>query len=152
MVSMSEAWNKRRLPTVVDYIFSKIDKQENGCWIWKGAKIGRPSQFNYNNEVGLAPRKVYEKLIGPIPEGLCALHKCDDPRCVNPEHLYPGTKKQNRKDFMERHPKARQLLIEGAKRAGIGSKNRWARLSPAERELFIQRRAQIQAEKRKNEK
>lgn len=150
MPATSKGWEKRRPPTVVEYISSKIDVQDDtGCWLWKGARAGRVGEFNYKNEVGLAPRKVYENLVSSIPESLCALHHCDDPRCVNPDHLYLGTKKQNRKDFMNRHPRARELLIEGAKRAGAGSKRRWDRLSPEERKEFIDKRAEIQKNKRK---
>lgn len=44
----------------------------------------------------------YEAIHGPVPDGLCVLHKCDVRLCVNPAHLYLGDKKQNMKDAMSR--------------------------------------------------
>lgn len=136
----AELWKKRRPKTVFDYIFNKIDVQTNGCWFWKGAKSNKVGGFAYDNEIGPAPRKVYEKLVGLIPNGLCALHTCDDYRCVNPKHIYPGTKKQNRQDFMQRHPKAKELMAEATKRANAGLKRKWDSMSPEERTAFIKMR------------
>ena len=45
-----------------------------------------------------AHRVAYVKANGPVPEGLWVLHKCNNPSCINPEHLYAGTPKQNGED------------------------------------------------------
>ena len=63
-------------------------------------------------------RYVYEKYIGKIPKGLCVLHLCDNPGCINPAHLYAGTKQDNVNDMFER----------GRDRSPKGEKNGQAKL------------------------
>lgn len=44
----------------------------------------------------------YERFIGPIPVGLFGLHTCDNPSCVNPEHIFAGTIKDNTDDMLRK--------------------------------------------------
>jgi hypothetical protein len=53
-------------------------------------------------KVTLATRFSYEKHHGPIPPGMCALHKCDTPICINPDHLFAGTKRDNTHDAIRK--------------------------------------------------
>lgn len=55
-----------------------------------------------NKKAERAHRVAYELEVGPIPEGLILRHTCDTPRCVNPSHLIPGTKRENAQDALER--------------------------------------------------
>ena len=52
-------------------------------------------------------RAVWEECFGPIPKGLFVLHKCDNPKCVNPEHLFLGTQKDNMEDKTRKGRQAR---------------------------------------------
>lgn len=85
-------WVKKRIKTDTN----------SGCWIWYGAKRNTGYGFIEINwrprKRKLAHRHVYELFNGPIPRGLFVLHKCDIPLCVNPEHLFLGTQKDNMVD------------------------------------------------------
>jgi hypothetical protein len=77
----------------------KIDAK--GCWIWQGGTnengYGRMRLANPRRQV-YPHRAAYEAFIGPIPDGLKVLHRCDVPRCINPNHLFIGTQKDNIRD------------------------------------------------------
>jgi hypothetical protein len=85
----------------------KIDKTAT-CWIWKG---GRTAQgygiFKQDKKPILAHRFSYEIHKGKIPIGMVMCHHCDNPSCVNPEHLFYGTPKDNRQDSLRKNRQAR---------------------------------------------
>jgi len=88
--------------------WSRVNRTEN-CWNWDGAKRGPYGGLHWDNKHLLAHRVSWQLANGEIPEGMCVCHKCDNPLCVNPEHLFLGTKTDNNKD---RDSKKRQATGE----------------------------------------
>ena len=103
-------WYNRRMDTKLsNRFFSKIDKTPSGCWEWNASKNHSGyGQFRYDGKVMLAHRASYIIFSGDIPEGNHILHSCDNPACVNPEHLRPGTDADNVADKMSRNRHAAQ--------------------------------------------
>ena len=78
--------------------WDKVEKTDT-CWNWTASSAdGRYGQFKYNGTMVLAHRLSWKLHNGPIPEGKHVLHKCNNPRCVNPKHLYIGTHTDNMRD------------------------------------------------------
>ena len=84
-----------------------IPVTESGCWLW----VGHISKDGYGRlrvagKKELAHRASYRAFIGEIPDTLLVCHKCDNPSCVNPNHLFIGTHQDNMNDKVA---KGRQL-------------------------------------------
>ncbi len=89
--------------TPKERLFERVVKTTS-CWNWTGST--RPTGWygciSVNGKNVSTHRLSYEIHIGPIPKGLCVLHKCDNPLCVNPDHLFLGTSKDNVIDSVDK--------------------------------------------------
>lgn len=91
------------------------------CHVWQRAadKDGYGLFTPHGKPIRRAHRFAWERANGPVPKGLFVLHKCDNPSCVNPAHLFVGTNEQNMQDMVdkrravhgEEHPKT-TLTVE----------------------------------------
>ncbi len=88
-------------------------KQTDYCWEWEGSrnKDGYGT-FKIGNDVVLAHRFAYQYIYGKTPKQV--MHKCDNPPCVNPDHLFSGTQFDNMRD--------KQLKGRARKMIGVSSK------------------------------
>jgi hypothetical protein len=120
--------------------------KDTGCWEWD--KVHPTNVYGgivFGGKQLSAHRASWIFHKGLEKETDCVLHRCDNRRCVNPDHLYVGDRKQNRKDFMERHPRAKELVDIGQKAATKGSKKKWDSMTVEQRKDFCKRRAEAQA-------
>lgn len=74
-----------------------------GCWEWTGSTndSGYGTLYRPPNPA-LLHRRVYEAIFGPIPDDLCVLHRCDNPPCFRPDHLFLGTIGDNNRDMRDK--------------------------------------------------
>ena len=88
--------------------FWKKVQKTNSCWLWMGSSCVY-GHLTINYKSVYAHRFSWEIHFGPIPKNLCVLHRCDNPLCVNPNHLLLGTHREN---MVDRDKKGRQAKHE----------------------------------------
>lgn len=91
-------------PSTIDRFWAKVVKTDS-CWPWTASKANKGyGAFGFRRDgrsvTVKAHRFSWELHNGPIPDGLCVLHRRDVPACVNPDHLFLGTKRDNNADMV----------------------------------------------------
>ena len=92
----------RRTRSLEDRFWEKVDvRGRNECWLWTASLQNGYGQIGIKGQrsPGKAHRVSWELHHGVIPEGLEVLHTCDNPRCVNPRHLFLGSQTDNLEDM-----------------------------------------------------
>ena len=89
------------MPISPERFWSRVNKSE--CWEWMGARNEKGyGVVAVDGKTPKAHRVAWELENGPIPAGVCVLHRCDNPPCCNPAHLFLGSKKDNNRDMISK--------------------------------------------------
>lgn len=105
--------------------WEKVDQSGGpaACWTWKArTNRGGYGYFRVGSKALTAHRVSYEMAYGLIPQGMLVCHRCDNPPCVNPAHLWLGTEQDNTQDSVQKGRRARQY----------GAANGFSRFSEAD--------------------
>lgn len=109
-------------------LLARIVSTPSGCWEWQGYR----TPFGYGTISLPGKRTVYahraswEVFRGAVPSGTCVLHSCDNPPCINPSHLFLGSRIDNNKDAVT---KGRDAISKGTSGLPIG----WKRMESRNR-------------------
>lgn len=90
-------------------------RKTSGCWLWRGPRDGAGyGVVRVDGESRRAHRVSWELHRGPIPAGMLVCHRCDNPPCVNPDHLFVGTHGDNQADKVAKGRQARGAAMPNA--------------------------------------
>ena len=92
--------------------FWKLVDQSGDCWEWRGRRDEQGYGFASRKR---AHRAAWEFANGRIRAGLCVCHRCDNPKCVRPDHLFLGSRAVNNADMRQKGRQARGSRVPQAK-------------------------------------
>ena len=102
------AGERERLMAMAERVLQRcIPEPNSGCWLWEGACNDKGyGQIWHDGRCQYTHRAMLESRVGALPKGVLACHRCDNPGCCNPDHLFAGSVKDNALDMVakRRHP------------------------------------------------
>lgn len=99
--------------STISHFWNKVLRLgDDDCWNWRSSTSRGYGRFMLSGKRIYAHRFAWQITNGPIPDNLDVLHRCDNPRCCNPSHLFPGTQADNNRDKMQ---KGRHVALSGDK-------------------------------------
>lgn len=108
--------------------WARVEKTDS-CWLWRGSRRRAYGRMEYQGGTYSAHRLAYLLAYGSIPFPLFVLHRCDNPLCVRPDHLFVGTPSDNMCDKVS---KGRQFRPRGEKN-GKSAKLTWKEVAEIRR-------------------
>ena len=123
--------NEKQISHIKSRLLTEHIKTKSGCWEWQGAKFG--NRYGYITiDFGNKKRRNYSThrlsaflfLDFDIDSKILILHECDNPPCINPEHLFSGTHRDNRIDCVSKGRNPKTFSEEAKKRMSVGCKKR----------------------------
>lgn len=100
-IKRSQPFKAGSIMTTFRFFKKIISTEPEKCWIWEGSRNPRRyGNLRINKKLWLAHRYSWFIHFGEIPQEKLVLHKCDNPPCVNPEHLFLGTYYDNHRDMI----------------------------------------------------
>lgn len=108
------------LMPIFDRLFSRTEIMENGCWEYTGSRFAfGHGKIKYKGKTYRTHRVSFILCVNDISDNLHVLHKCDNPPCINPDHLFEGTQLDNMRD----------MIAKGRRRDSHGENNSTAKLT-----------------------